>query len=200
MKEKKNGSSLGLTIFLVFILIAVGFGIFLKITKKDDKGTLEAEVQTTEASQILSRNMTSDYPATAREVLKFYCRITQCLYSGECTDAEIEKLVDLTRELYDDELLALNPRDEMLGLVRGDIAHYKSNGKTIYSYNIAESGDTKKINDYDSERNIIDLYFTVKDEDGFSRAYEKFVLRRDKTDKWRIMGWSADEDQTLGGK
>lgn len=194
MAEKKK-AGVGGTIFIVIMAAAVILGFYMMLTRNKDKGTLEADVDISEASTLIARDLKKDYPGTAREVMKLYCRITQCLYSDELSDDQIEDLVDQIRGLYSDELLAANNREEMIGLARGEIKHYRSNNMTINSYNVCESADIVYYRTSKPYRAVLNIYFTIKTEDGFERAYEEFVLVEDETDgHWKIMGWRMAEE------
>lgn len=196
MADTRKKSGIAGTIVFVILAAIVVLGIYLSLTRDKNKGgKFEADVNISEASTLISRNLKSDYPGTAREVMKLYCRITQCLYSDELTDEEIEKLIDQLRMLYADDLLAANDRDMMIGLARGEIKHYNSNQLTINSYNVEESGEIQYFRTETPQRAIIDIYFTIKnDKDkSFERAYEEFVLIEENS-KWKILGWRQTEE------
>ena len=191
-KEKKTGV-LGTVVFVI-LLAAVVIGVYLTLNRNDDNGKLEADVEISEVNTLMSRDLTTDYPATAREVMKLYCRITQCLYSEELEDDEIAALVDQIRALYADDLLAENDRDTMLGLARGEIKHYRSNNMVINSYNVAESAEIVYYRTSKPYRAVINIYFTVKQDTAFTRAYEEFVLVEGDDGRWKILGWRQTEE------
>lgn len=192
-KADKKSSLVGTIIFVVLVA-AVVIGIYMSVTRSKDSNAIEANVEVTEASTLISRDLKNNYPATVREVMKYYCRITQCLYSDELSDSEVEKLVDKIRELYSDELLKENDRDTMLGLARGEIKNYRSNKKTIQSYNVAESGEITYYRNETPARAVINIYFTIKEDNYYVRAYEEFVLVQDSNENWKILGWRLSEE------
>ena len=81
----------------------------------------------------------------------------------------------------------------MIGLVRGEIAHYHSNNMTINSSNVDDASAFKHIRTAEGENIIINMYFTIKKPDGFDRAYEEFVMVQDDAGLWKIAGWKASE-------
>lgn len=192
-KNKKN-TVVGAIVFVVLLAMVV-IGLYLKLSKNKDDGKLEADVAVSEVNSILSRNMESDYPATAREVLKYYARITKCLYGEELSEKEIEQLTDRIRMLYCKKLLNDNPREDMLLTAKSEIAHYRSNNMAVTSYNISESADIKYLRDVTPNRAIINMYFLVKHDKQFDRSYEEFVLEEESTGVWKIVGWRANENQ-----
>ena len=103
MKKSKMG--IGGTILFVVLFVIVVVGIYLMITRNKNEGKLEPNVEVTEYSNLKQRNMITNYPQTAREVVKLYCRITKCLYNEDLSDSQVEELVDMLRMLYSTELL-----------------------------------------------------------------------------------------------
>lgn len=196
MAEPKQKAGVGGTIIAILIVAAFVVGVYLSITRNKNDGKFEANVSSTEASTLIAKDLKKNYPGTAREVMKMYCRITQALYSEELSDSEIEKLIDQLRMLYSDELLAENERDTMIGLARGEIMHYRSNEMSINSYNVEESGEITYFRNETPQRAIVDIYFTIKQEKekNFIRSYEEFVLTENEEGQWKILGWRLSEE------
>ena len=193
--KKKKNSVTGTILFLVF-LAALIVGIYMSITRGKNTTSAEVDVKVSDAEKLISRNLDSDYPATVREVMVYYSKITKCLYSDELSDGQVIELVDKIRALYSDELLEKNDRTEMIGLVRGEIKDYKNRKMAIQSYNVAESGEITYYRNETPQRAIINIYFTIKQdgaENTFVRAYEEFVLNQDSDGKWKILGWRLTE-------
>lgn len=196
MAQKKKKSGIGGTIVFVLLVAAVIVGIYMSLTRDKNDGKLEANVEVTEVSTLLNKDIANDYPGTVREVMKLYCRITQCLYSGAVSDDEAGRLIDQIRLLYSDELLAQNDQNTMVGMALGEIKRYKAAGQTINSYSVAESGEIKYYREETPARAIINIYFTIKNDKDktFDRAYEEFVLTEDENSHWKIVGWRMAED------
>ena len=66
-------------------------------------------MELTEIQKLITKNLDTNYPATPREVVKYYNRILECFYDDTYTDDELESLADQARKLLDDELLENNP-------------------------------------------------------------------------------------------
>ena len=196
MAQPKKKSSVGTTIVCILFAAVFIVGIYLSLTRDKQKNAIEADAEVTEVTTLISRDLEKDYPATVREVMKYYCRITKCIYSDELSDSQMTKLVDKLRALYSDDLLAKNDRTEMIGLVKTEIKNYKTAETKIQSYNVAESGEITYYRNETPQRALIDIYFTLKNKDGsFDRAYEEFVLIQDADSRWKIQGWRLSEDQ-----
>jgi hypothetical protein len=197
MAQTKKKSSLGATIVGILFGAVFIVGIYLTVTRGRQHNAIEADAEVSEANTLISRDLEKDYPATVREVMKYYCRITKCLYSDGVSEVQLTELTDKLRELYSDDLLAANDRTEMIGLIKTEIKNYEKAGSKIQSYNVAESGEIKYYRNETPQRAIINIYFTIKQEkdNSFDRAYEEFVLVQDAKDRWKIMGWRMAEGQ-----
>ena len=108
MKKSKNkkgntGSTIRV-IVVVCVLAALALGFYYYISHRDISGS-ENEVTVTKSQQVLMRNLASNYPASPKEVMKYYCDITQCFYNETHTEEEVEALALKIRELYDTELI-----------------------------------------------------------------------------------------------
>lgn len=190
--KKKNG--MAGTVIFVILLAAVLIGAFLFITGKRNDAKLEAEVEVSEAEELLDRNLDgSDYPATPREVVKLYGRIVKCLYNEKVTERETEKLIAQLRKLYADELLFINPENEMTTLSAAEINSFQKEKKLIYSYTVDSADTIEYITDKEGERAVIGMYFTIKDGSEFTRSYESFVLDKNGSGRWKILGWKRTE-------
>ena len=197
MAQTKKKSSLGATIVGILFGAVFIVGIYLTVTRGRQQNAIEADAEVSEANTLISRDLEKDYPATVREVMKYYCRITKCLYSDGVSEVQLTELTDKLRELYTDDLLAANDRTEMIGLIKTEIKNYEKAVSKIQSYNVAESGEIKYYRNETPQRAIINIYFTIKQEkdNSFDRAYEEFVLVQDAKDRWKIMGWRMAEGQ-----
>ncbi|MBR5732890.1 MAG: hypothetical protein IKX80_05550 [Lachnospiraceae bacterium] len=198
MAQPKKKTSVGGTIVCIALAAAVIVGIYMSVTRNKQKNAIEADADVTEATTLIARDLDKDYPATVREVMKYYCRITKCLYSDDVSESQLTRLVDKLRGLYTDELLGKNDRTEMIGLIKTEIKNYEKAGRTIQSYNVAESGEITYYRNETPQRAVINIYFTLKQNDKdspFARAYEEFVLVQDENARWKIMGWRLSEDQ-----
>ena len=78
-KKKKKNEGLGFVrvIVVVIVLAALMIGFYYYISHMDKKGA-EDEVTITKSQQVLMRNLDANYPATPKEVIKYYCEIIQC--------------------------------------------------------------------------------------------------------------------------
>ena len=187
MAQVKKKSSVGGTIVFILILAVVFVGVYLAINRGRNTTSAEVDVSVSDADKLIARDLKTDYPATVREVLVYYSKITKCLYSDDVSDSQLIELTDKIRGLYSDELLEQNDRTEMIGLIRGEIKKYQANNMSIQSYNVEESGEIVHYKNENPPRAVVDVYFTIKHNEKeryFDRAYEEFVLVQDDDYRW----------------
>ena len=99
----------GLRGILILLFAAMAFaGIFFRLNNKQQGGSEEEEVvEATPIEIALERNLTTNYPGTPKEVVKYFSEITQCYYNETFDDDEqLEALARQMLKLYDDELVS----------------------------------------------------------------------------------------------
>lgn len=188
MKKKKNGS---LRVILCFAIIAVIVLVYYNHTaKKAD--TMEREEETTASSKVqdvLLRNLSTDYPPSPKEVVKFYSEISQCLYSEKYSDEELGEMADQQIAMFDSDLAANNPRDKYIVNLKSEVASMKEQGVVIYGYTPSSSTDV----DYFTKdgRECARLYcsYSMSCKQKLISTKEIYVLRKDDDGHWKIYGW-----------
>ena len=105
-KARKSGGKAGVLkgSIIVLVMVAAMVGYYYHLSNRNRQQNAE-EAEMTVAQELLSRNLSTNYPPTPKEVVKYYSDITRCFYNEEYSEEELKKLVDKTFQLYDDELL-----------------------------------------------------------------------------------------------
>ncbi len=150
-----------------------------------------------EAQILIEKDLELAYPATPREVMRLFLRVTKCLYNDDLTEEEIESLVSKLREINDEELLEINTLENQIIILKEEIDEFKEENKKLSNYSIEESESivywTKDGRDYASV--LVSSTFTKSKE--LIKVYEDFTLRRDEDGKWKILGWSLSDNDSL---
>lgn len=175
-------------VIIVFICLIVALvGYYAYLSNKDKEAKEEATM--TVVQETLSRDLQTDYPATVKEVIKYYNQILRCFYNEECTDDEIDALGQKARELYDDELLEINELGTYMIRLRGDIDDYKSNNRRISSAVVAASTNVIYFEeDGFSFARIRSAYNIMEDKKSYPSQLV-YLLRKDDHNHWKIYGW-----------
>ena len=185
MKKAKNFRG-------VILVIALGMTVY---TYSLNKGTLTPTEKNSEdeAGKLASRNLETDYPNTPRKVIEYYSQIMKCFYGEELSEEILKKLVQQTRLLYDEELLAQNPEEDALKQTKDYIEEFRENNNKITEYIIEDSKDIEYYTKDDASYAIVTTAYFTRDKSGASKTYEDYLLRKDKDGNWKILGWELTE-------
>lgn len=173
---------------VIITLVCAGYYVVTKKAKETNKDSSKL----TEVQLIITKNLVDDYPPTARQVVSYYNRIIKAYYKENYSAEEFDKLVDQTRSLFDTELLDNNPREAYVAALKSDIASYQSNSRVIESSDVSDSRDIKYVNDSEKDDNLAFVdssYFMKEGKSTFTKTYMQFVLRKDDSGKWKILGF-----------
>lgn len=174
------------------ILAALVVGFYFYLANKT-KGSGEDEAVTvTKTQQVLARNLEINYPPSPKEVLKYYCDITQCFYNESHTDEEVEKLAMQIQLLYDDELVA--NQTEYLQNLTDEIAAMKKADMKISSYSTSASTDVEFFTKDGFDWARLYCIFNIRKSTKILNTNERFLMRRDEAGHWKIYGWELVND------
>lgn len=186
----KGSKTVKIVVIAVF-LAALVLGYYFYLGTKTKKAQGEEVVQVTAVQSVLMKDLERSYPPTPKEVMKYYCQITQCFYNEEYTEEELLQLATKIQELYDDELVANKTQEEYLNDLKTEIAQMKKDQYTVAGYEISASTDVERF--VENDRSCARLYctFSLKQSGttGTTNSVEQFVLRQDEEEHWKILGW-----------
>ena len=145
---------------------------------------------------VLLKNLEKDYPPTVREVIKYYNEIMNCYYSEKPTETELQELADKALELYDAELVSYQSREAYVENLKAEIAAFEA-AETVLSHVALSSSTAVEYYTYQGrECAQIRCIYTVRQKTNLMTIREIYVLRKDDTGKWKILGWTPAEDET----
>jgi len=181
--NKKNLTTIGfMTLFAIAIILVYYYLNTQRETARDTTGDA-----LTEYEQIMQLDLKNNYPATSREVVKIMGRIIRYLYDSP-KDEEIKPLALKIRELYDDEFLEKNPEDQYINNLQSELAQWKEKNRKITNYLM--------VNDDLEEETVIDgvrysvryISYVIREKGKFTETW-KVLLKQDKQNRWKIVGW-----------
>lgn len=143
----------------------------------------------TKIEKLVARNLDTDYPATPREVVKFYNKIILSFYGQNYTEEQFEGLLTQAQGLMDEQLLANNPLDTYRTAVADEIKDYEKRDREIRQSSVCDSDDVLYKTDPDKgdELAYVTATYFVKEKKEFTRTYQMYVLRKDDSEKWKIL-------------
>ena len=176
------------------VMVITVFALYYYLVNKVERSS--PEVETTAIQDVLLRNLETDYPATVREVIKYYNEIMSCYYSESPTDAELKELADKALELYDTELVNFQSEEMYLANLKTEIAGFASSG-TVLSHVALSSSTAVDYYTYNGrECAQIRCIYTMRQKTSLMTIKEIYVLRKDDNGRWKILGWTPAEDET----
>jgi hypothetical protein len=192
-KKKKNGEGAKrIIILLVLAAIVVGGFAMLALRNKPSHATPST---LTPVEEVLARNLDNNYPATPKELLKYYSEITRCFYSENYTEEQLQQLALQSRALLDEELIAQQTDDDYYKMLKADIDIFKSHDRSISSYSVSSAADIDyyKYEGLDWAKAL--CVFTVREGTSLVATQEEFLLRKDVSGHWKIFGWRIYDEK-----
>lgn len=179
------------TIVLLVVIVGV-VGVYAFLTNKVKTDNQEASMSAVE--KVLFRDLSTDYPATPKEVIKYYTEIEKCFYADSTTDDELEELGLKARELYDADLLEINELQDYLINLKVDVQGFRDRKRTITGVNVSPSVnvDTFQEDGYDFAR--LNCGYNIVDNGTTKSVVVVYLLRKDENRLWKIYGWDNAEN------
>ena len=185
MKKK----DIGKTVVSMVLICAVLLGAYAILHSREGNRKNDSAKTDTEAQLLLQKDYERNYPATVREVLNQYLRISQCLYNEAVTDAEFDGLVRMMRLLYDEELLAENPELSYKETLKKEITSAKDNKHLMQFYAVDKlSSAVYWTADEENFASLV-VCITMNKDGKLEKSFEEFLLREDESRRWKIVGW-----------
>ncbi len=186
------------TVTVILILVIAGLvGLYAFLMNR--ARTRVAETAMTTVQVVLNRNLDRDYPATVKEVVKYYTEIEKCFYNEDCADEEIESLGIQARKLYDQELLANNEMASYLLKLKEEIKGFKDAKRRITGISVASSTNVDFFSDDGFDFARIYCGYTIRESSGQIHTEGRvFLLRRDADRHWKIYGWDSADNVHVG--
>lgn len=182
-------------IIIAIACICVICGGFYLFSQSLNSGN---EDELTEIQKVLVKDLEKDYPKTPREVAKFYNRIVACYHDENTTEEQVGKLVDQMMLLFDEDMIAKNPRDVYYAAVVSDIELYKQTKKNIASMSVCDTNEVRTVTDdrNGDELAFVDVDYFVNTDGKFTNSYITIGLRKDADGKWKIVGVTLREGES----
>lgn len=180
------------------VLLGLIVGYYFYLSSRSQKDAQSQGVETTTVQDLLSCNLEKNYPATPREVMRYYNEIQECYYNEDLDDDTLKKLMLKSRELFDDELLIENPEDTQFKDLKEEIANFHKEKRRIFSWK-TDSVDEVEYNTLDGENwaSIRSCY--VLNTNGIhTKTTQIFLMKKVKKenqDRWKIYGWDIEENK-----
>lgn len=187
MKGKKLAQLIG----SLGVVAVVVLGVFLALNLREDDGVFSKEdAKNTEVQNILSKDIDRNYPATVREVVRLFSRVSKCYYNETVSEEEFNALIEFQRKLFDEEFLQNNPLDTFTNNLKAEIDVAKAKENKMSMYRVQKQSSVNTWNDDDNHfASIIASYIMSAKGESPTWTFEEFLLREDEKGRWKIVGW-----------
>ena len=193
MKKKKSSGIRILIVGIVLVCMIVGYYYYLSNKKSESKE--EAPVEVSAVQEILMYNFERNYPPSPKEVVKLFGEFAMCIHNEEYTEEEFIELAMKVQNLYDEELIANQTKEQYIDSLRWDVNQLKEEEIVISSYATSASTDVEFFEHDGYECARLYCSFTLRKGTGLEMVNEIFVLRQDDEGHWKIYGWAMAEDE-----
>ena len=188
---KRFRGTKGIIILVMMMVLVIGYFYHLsnRTVSSDNKTATVNTEKISPVATVLLRNLDINYPATPKEVVKYYAELTKVLYNEEYTDEEFQALAVKIQQLYDPELVANKEQSEYLQDLEDEIEAFHTNKWTISTYWTSSSTDVERFTEDGYEFARLYCTFTIRQSGGSGSSNEVFLLRKDENEHWKIYGW-----------
>lgn len=190
MREGMKKKTVVLTC-IIMLAIAGLVGLYAFLTDRAHKNASTPTLSTVQL--VLARDLQNNYPASVKEVVKYYTELQKCFYNEEYTEEELDALGMKARELFDDELLAANEVGVYLQQLRADISSYKTNKRRMTSAMVGASTSVFYFEEDGFKWARIHCGYTITEKLFNNTVGIMYLLRQDDNKQWKIYGWENVE-------
>lgn len=191
----KNNSIKGI---LVMVVLALGVLAYFYVINNRIKQVEDDVKKITPVQELLVQDLSTNYPNTPKEVVKLYSEITRCFYGEEYTEEELVKLAKMSRELFDDELVANQDEDSYIRSLRAEVALYRQQNRVISSFSVASSADVEYYHYEDDEWAQLIAMYSIRTSGKVEPSKERYLLRKDDNGHWKIFGFRLEQLERSG--
>lgn len=187
--SKQKTTTIVVIMFAVVVAIAIGFWTILEHgrNKVEEENIIHSKNE--EVNTLVNKDLNINYPSTPREVLKMYSRLQTCAYNQGLSDKDLTAIIEQMRMLFDDELITANSLEKQLEDVKKEIKQFQKKKQTISNYVIDKDSSVKEKKIKEKEYATLVVSYLIKEDRGYNKTYEQFILRKDAENKWKILGW-----------
>lgn len=194
----KGKNAKWLTMLVAISVIIVLTFVSYQKKQRQEEMKKEEEASLSKIDEVILKDLDEAYPASVREVIKYYYKVLQCMFNGEATDKQIVHLIDKERALFDKELLKKNEYGTFVKKRNEEISKYEKNDIKLLKFVIEDSEEIRYWQNNKAQMASIKAHIFMTGKKEYKDVYQEYVLRKDKTGKWKILSWdnTSDEDKS----
>lgn len=183
------------------VVLALGVLAYFYVINNRMKQVEDDVKKISPVQELLVQDLSTNYPNTPKEVVKLYSEITRCFYGEEYSEEEFNKLAKMSRQLFDDELVANQDEESYVRSLRAEIANYRQQNRLISSYSISSSADVEYYKYKEDDWAQLIAMYSIKTGGNVRPSKERYLLRKDDAGHWKIFGFRLETiEQPVGSE
>ncbi|MCR5671716.1 MAG: hypothetical protein K6G10_11980 [Butyrivibrio sp.] len=191
MEKGSTGSAVVKSIVLVALAALIVMGLYLMFTRGKRSGG-EETYDLTVVDEITTTNLEKNYPADPRKVVELYAKTMQTLYKAEYSKDQQIQMISTLAGIMDDELLA--NQGNFAQSIINEVNNRRENDYSIPSF-VVQTKDPEEVTVNGTRMCDVDCLFSLRHGTVTNATYYQFVLRKDESGHWKILGWTLKEDE-----
>lgn len=199
-RPKKGLTKTGITILLMVLLSTGIICTYYYIQTSTTPVFSAMKKQKSELEILMEKDVNNSYPASPKEVLRLYHRFLKCLYDESLDDEKLKEMVQQMRLLYDEELIDANSVEEQVETIKKDIQIFKKANRQFTNYLLENNNSTIYWNQDGMDYASMAVAYSVNESGSIFKAFEEFILRKDKDERWKILGWELSNKESIDTK
>lgn len=194
--KKKKGSVLKTIVSMTLLAGIIVFAYFY-MANNISNSSEKSKTPNTEVEKLLAKDLVSSYPGTPKEVIKLYIRINQSFYNESLKSKQFDSMLDQIRLLMDDKMLANNPLETHKDSLESLVKKSKKKKSRFVAYIVEDNSDVV-YNTIDGEEHAtINASYTVRESGDYEKTYVQFIMKKNKDNQWKILGWKVTDPKEM---
>ena len=183
------------SVLILCAVIIVAFYMYLNKAAGDREEKAKTET-ITEMDRLLDADFDKYYPPTPRADIKYYNRHSMvCDGEAKPEESDTKKLAKKMRELMDDDLAAANSESSYAASLWSEVKDFTDRKATLIEADVDDTDDVVYKTIKDKNYAYVQTMYLIREAGTYTTTYQKFVLRQDKDENWKIYGFSrTDKD------
>lgn len=185
------------TVSVIVLCAVIIVAFYMYLNKAAGEREENAETQAvTEMDRLLDADFEKNYPPTPRAVIKYYNRYSMvCFGEEKPSESDTKKLAKKLHELLDDELASANTESEYAASLWSEVKDFTDRKATLIEADVDDTDDVVYKTIKDKNYAYVQTMYLIREAGTYTTTYQKFVLRQDDKENWKIYGFSrTDKD------
>lgn len=181
-------------IFTILAVLVVMY--YIHLTHKDVDNTDKLAQKTDE---LLSKDMSKNYPSDYYDVVEYFLDMQKIVYKEDLSEDALVGYAQHMRATWDNELIARegNDYETYLTNFKNEVERFKDTNKYINEYKLQRRRDTITYTiGKENYAEVTAKYYMMNDGE-LVTFYEKYTLRKDLEDKWKILYWEKTDGSEM---